>query len=137
MNVNWTNYDSFSSKQNIEEYIIGGVLDINLYDFLPSPKKTVEWQLKKKFSQEEAVEQNRLHFPPLDNNGQINWQQATENKVQFSLPPHIYIHPDDICRVAYHDGLHWTSDTIDDIKMDLETKAISFTTKRLAPFAYL
>jgi hypothetical protein len=53
------------------------------------------------------------------------------------LPSHIYIHADDVTRVAYHDGTSWGSDTIEDIKMDIETKTISFTTKRLAPFAYI
>ena len=43
MNVNWTSYDPFSTKDNVEEYIIGGVLDINLFDFLHSPKKTMDW----------------------------------------------------------------------------------------------
>ncbi len=63
-------YDSMHSHIR-KELVVGGVVDITLIDFLPGPKKTVEWQLKKKFSEEEAVV--KQFFPPLDTNGQMNW----------------------------------------------------------------
>ena len=76
-------------------------------------------------------------FPPLDINGQFNWQLANDIKVQYALPSKIYIHPEDICKVMYYDGKEWMNETIEDVKLDTETKFISFTTKRLCPFAYV
>ena len=43
MNVVWTNYDIYSQNEKQKEYIIGGVLDIQFYEFLPTPKKTLDW----------------------------------------------------------------------------------------------
>lgn len=84
------------------QHIIGGVLEVNLYDFLPGAKKTQEWQLKKKFSHSEALV--KQHFPPLDTNGQMNWQNLIEVKVSYCLPSYMYIHQDDDKQVAYWDG---------------------------------
>lgn len=120
-----------------KELVVGGVVDITLIDFLPGPKKTAEWQLKKKFSEEEAVV--KQFFPPLDTNGQMNWQNLTEIKVQYALPSTVFIHQDDDKQVAYWDGEKWNSHTIEDVKLELHNnqKLLSFSTKRLAPFAYV
>lgn len=135
MNVVWMNYDVYSQNEKQKEYVIGGVLDIQFYEFLPMPKKTMDWQLKYNYNINEALK--RSHYPPLDQNGQVNMQNVFLVKIQYTLSPDIYIHSEDIPKIGFFDGQNWSQDNIEEVKLDIETKVINFQTIRIAPIAYI
>lgn len=97
--VLWTSYDAFSSFEAYsKDMVVGGVLDIECFQFLPQPKKANNWILKYDYEVKDALKKH--HYPALDS---TNYQNATPVKVFYSLPPYVFIHPNDKIRVAVWD----------------------------------
>lgn len=51
--------------------VIGGVLDIELFEFLSLPKKAEKFGMKYIYSTKNAL--RKINYPPVDNNGQLNY----------------------------------------------------------------
>jgi len=132
--VVWTSFDAYSGKEYNKDFIVGGVLDIALFDFLNLPKRAKSWVLKYDYDTTEAVK--KIQYPSPDSTGPLSYQNASPVKVLYTLPSNIYLTPNDTLRVAAWDPkTGWTSDNIDEIKYDFEKKLLTFSSLRLAPLA--
>lgn len=99
MKVLWTSYDSLSSSDVYsKDMVVGGVLDIECFQFLPQPKKANNWTLKYDYEVKDALKKH--HYPALDS---TNYQNASPFKVFYTLPPYVFIHPNDKYRIAVWD----------------------------------
>ena len=45
----------------------------------------------------------KINYPPVDANGQLNFQNAQPVKVIYNLPSYVYIHPSDNIQIALWD----------------------------------
>jgi len=99
MKVLWTSYDAFSANDVYsKDMVIGGVLDIECFQFLPQPKKANNWILKYDYEVKDALKKH--HYPALDS---TNYQNASPVKVFYILPQYVFIHPNDKIRIAVWD----------------------------------
>lgn len=69
MKICHTAYDL--NPSNPEFHVIGGILDIELYEFLPMPKKAEKFGLKLLYNTKNALK--KINYPPMDANGQMNF----------------------------------------------------------------
>ena len=91
MKICHTSYNT--NPPNLEFDVVGGVLDIELFEFLPLPKKAEKFGMKFMYTTRNAC--RKINYPPIDANGQLNYQNAQPVKVIYNLPSYVYIHPTD------------------------------------------
>ena len=72
-----------------------------MFEFLPLPKKAEKFTIKYVYNTKNALK--KINYPPLDNNGQPNFQNALPLKVIYQLPPYVFINPTDPIRIALWD----------------------------------
>lgn len=130
MRAVWTNYDSISGDIYTPYRVLGGIVNICLYTFPDPPKLGKGWKMRKMATQEEVLTKNPY---PNETSG-VN---ATPVKTTFVLPPYVYVHEEDVIRVGYWDEGKWTTDSIDNLKYEPETRTLSFATPKIAPLAFL
>lgn len=72
MKVCHTHYNQFPVDN--KNMIVGGILDIELFEFLPQPKKTEKYSIKYVYNTKNALK--KINYPPYDITGQLNFQNA-------------------------------------------------------------
>lgn len=97
MRVLWTAYDYLSTAEVYsKDMVVGGVLDVECFEFLPQPKKANNWTLKWDYEVKDALKK------PQEGSGSINYQNMNV-KVFYTLPNYVYIGGNDKIRVAVWD----------------------------------
>jgi len=95
--------------------VIGGVLDVKIYKYLPPPTKIKDWKMKYNYLIKDSLQLE--YFSALE-------FQRGQQDVQFSftLDKKIFIQPEDKVDVGIFTNGAWTTDNITDVKFDYDTK---------------
>lgn len=102
MKVLWTAYDYLSTPEVYsKDMVVGGVLDVECFEFLPQPKKANNWTLKWDYEVKDALKKH--WYPAQEGSGGVNYQNVTAVKVFFPLPSYVYIGGNDKIRMAVWD----------------------------------
>ena len=102
MKVLWTSYDYLSSPEIYsKDMVVGGVLDIECFEFLPQPKKANNWTLKYDYETKDSLKKH--NYPVIDQSGVANYQNVSPVKVFYTLPNYVFINANDKIRVAVWD----------------------------------
>lgn len=112
---------------------MGGVVDFRLFQFPEGPRPAMKWTVRNVFT----VEDRLRNIPYPDPTSQV---QPDPIGIQVTMPEYVYINGEDSnIRVGVWDDNEkvWSTEEIDDLKLDTSNRILEFTTKRLAQMAFL
>lgn len=79
MKICHTHYDQFTQDPKV--MVVGGIVDIELFEFLPQPKKAEKFTIKYIYNTKNAL--RKINYPPYDITGQLNFQNAQPVKIIY------------------------------------------------------
>lgn len=132
MRASWTSFDDFTAGTYFPYFVVGGVVNVELFSFPSLPRSAKKWVIRQIYSIENTLDRKPYPEP--------NSQNVNPLKVIYKLPDYVFIpETDTILKVGYWDfkQKQWAFDGIEEIKFDKPIRNLSFTTVRLAPLALL
>ena len=132
----WRSYDDVTVNAGpyYPDIVVGGVVDFRIFQYPEGPRPAMKWTVRNVYS----IEDRLRNIPYPDPTSQV---QPDPIGIQFTLPKHVFITAgdDNNIKVGVWDENEkvWSTEEIDDIKLDTTTRSLEFTTKRLAQMAYL
>ncbi|KAM3133194.1 hypothetical protein pb186bvf_014770 [Paramecium bursaria] len=121
--VVWTQFDPFQTKNYDQFLSLSGVYDINMYELPPLTKKASKWQLAPSFD-----DPNR-YIKPI----RIYQQSSFTCSLKLQSEKYYFHKADQIMVVTQQNG-RWTQENTENLKINLETKQVSFSLKNVLPF---
>ena len=133
----WTSYDYLTENQIQDDYVVGGVVDFQLYSF-PEYCKVIQkaWTIRTILTVEQRLKNISFPEPTAINTNEM------EVDLKFSLPDTIYMSEEqDQITIAVWDVERqgWFTEYIvaNKIMYNKEKRQITFPTKKFAPMAML
>lgn len=69
MKICHSHYNNFPTDSKL--MVVGGVIDIEMFEFLQLPKKAEKFTIKYVYNTKNALK--KINYPPYDINGQLNF----------------------------------------------------------------
>jgi Cancer susceptibility candidate 1 N-terminus len=135
MRVFWSSNDYLSSTLELEDIVIGGIYEVQIYKFPDFPKTVKEWKLRPTKSIEGTLLQRP--YPSTELSG-VSLAAIASLKMSYQLPKYLYVPNASAVRIAWWDFTSntWSETEISEIIFN-QDKTVAFKTKKLAPFAML
>ncbi len=131
----WTSFDYFNKERYNVDMVVGGIVDLRLYEYPDMPVSKIGWNIRNIYSVEDRL--RNIPYPDPSSHG----IPTDSVMITFKLPDTIYIHKDDEVKIGCWDEKegNWIFDFYEEnsLKFDVTEKIVSVATFRFAPIASL
>ena len=128
----WNSNDYLSCSSYHEDFVVGGIVDIRLYQYPEECKQAQNWIMRSVH----AVDDILKNIPYPDPTTQM---QIDPVPVIYYLPEYVYITENDDIKVGVWDEKEqtWTTEPIEELQYDKLARKLEFSTRQFGPIAYL
>lgn len=131
----WTSYDYLTPHKIQNDFVVGGIVDFQMYQFPEQSKQAAKWTMRPILT----VEQRLRNIPFPDPSAHVATDIGVE--IKFKVPQHIYMSEETSeVKIAIweNETEQWSHDHTGEVAaFSFRDREIKFTTLKFAPMAML